>query len=144
VAVVLLAVVPLAIVAFAADPPELPEFHNVGAPAGLDDSFPNGGTDSKKYIIETTGSGAAFIDYNNDGRLDIFLLSGAGGSNRLYRNEGNGHFTDVTKETGLASDGWSQGVCAGISITMVSPTCWSRPGAVWRSIVTSAANGSKM
>ncbi|PYT21546.1 MAG: RNA-binding protein, partial [Acidobacteria bacterium] len=111
-AAALVAIVLLA-VAFALDAPELPEFRNVAAQAGLVDWFPNGGTDSKKYIIETTGSGAAFIDYNNDGRLDIFLLSGPGGSNRLYRNEGNGHFTDVTEETGLASDGWSQGVCAG-------------------------------
>jgi len=107
------AAVLLATVVFAADSPELPEFRNVAAQAGLVDSFPNGGTDSKKYIIETTGSGVAFIDYNNDGLLDIFVLSGPGGTNRLYRNEGSGRFTDVTREAGLTSDGWSQGVCAG-------------------------------
>lgn len=103
----------LAVAAFAADSPELPDFRNVAAEAGLTRSFPNGGTGSKKYIVETTGSGAAFIDYNNDGLLDIFVLSGPGGTNRLYRNDGNGRFTDVTRETGLTSDGWSQGVCAG-------------------------------
>jgi enediyne biosynthesis protein E4 len=107
------AVVFLMVSALAADSPELPDFQNIAAQAGLVQSFPNGGTESKKYIVETTGSGAAFIDYNNDGLLDIFLLSGPGGTNRLYRNEGNGHFTDVTMETGLESDGWSQGVCAG-------------------------------
>ena len=103
----------LAVTAFAADAPELPDFRNVAAEAGLTRSFPNGGTSSKKYIVETTGSGAAFIDYNNDGLLDIFVLSGPGGTNRLYRNEGSGRFTDVTREAGLTSDGWSQGVCAG-------------------------------
>jgi hypothetical protein len=103
----------LAVAALAADAPEFPDFRNIAAQAGLTQSFPNGGSDSKKYILETTGSGAAFIDYNNDGLPDIFLLSGPGGTNRLYRNEGNGRFTDVTKETGLSSDGWSQGVCAG-------------------------------
>jgi len=96
-----------------ANAPEMPDFRNVAAQAGLVDSFPNGGSESKKYIVETTGSGAAFLDYNNDGLLDIFVLSGPGGTNRLYRNDGNGHFTDVTEETGLKSDGWSQGVCAG-------------------------------
>jgi hypothetical protein len=103
----------LAAFSTAANAPQLPDFHNIAAEAGLVHTFPNGGTQSKKYIIETTGSGAAFIDYNNDGLLDIFVLSGRGGTNRLYRNDGNGHFTDVTTETGLTSDGWSQGVCAG-------------------------------
>jgi hypothetical protein len=107
------AVVLLIVSALAADSPDLPDFRNIARQAGLDQSFPNGGIESKKYIVETTGSGAAFLDYNNDGLLDIFLLSGPGGTNRLYRNDGNGHFTDVTKETGLESDGWSQGVCAG-------------------------------
>ena len=103
----------LAALSVAANAPQLPDFRNIAAQAGLVHTFPNGGSESKKYIIETTGSGAAFIDYNNDGLLDIFVLSGKGGTNRLYRNDGNGHFTDVTAETGLTSDGWSQGVCAG-------------------------------
>src|SRR5579864_333405 len=103
----------VAAISVSAHTPELPDFRNVAAQAGLIHTFSNGGIDSKKYILETTGSGAAFIDYNNDGLLDIFLLSGAGGTNRLYRNDGNGHFTEVTDETGLKSDGWSQGVCAG-------------------------------
>jgi hypothetical protein len=106
-------IVLLAAASLAVNAPGLPGFRNVAAHAGLVHSFPNGGTDSKKYILETTGSGVAFIDYNNDGLLDIFVLSGPGGTNRLYRNEGGGRFTDVTKETGLTSDGWSQGVCAG-------------------------------
>ena len=52
------------------------DFHNVARQAGLTDSFPNGGAESKQYIIETTGSGAAFLDYDNDGLLDVFLVSG--------------------------------------------------------------------
>jgi len=88
-------------------------FQNVAHEAGLTDSIPNGGVQSKRYIIETTGSGAAFLDYDNDGLLDIFLVSGPGGTNRLYHNLGNGKFADVTKEMGLEHTGWGQGVCTG-------------------------------
>jgi enediyne biosynthesis protein E4 len=95
--------------------PVLPplEFHNIAAQAGLTRSFPNGGVDSKKYIVETTGSGIAFIDYDNDGFPDLFVLSGPGGSNRLYHNDQKGHFVDVTQEMGLMHSGWAQGVCVG-------------------------------
>jgi hypothetical protein len=89
------------------------DFHNVAREAGLTDSFPNGGSQSKQYVIETTGSGAAFLDYDNDGLLDVFLVSGPSGTNRLYHNLGNGKFGDVTKQMGLEHTGWGQGVCAG-------------------------------
>jgi hypothetical protein len=89
------------------------QFHNVAASAGLTSTFPNGGVESKRFIIETTGSGAAFLDYDNDGLLDIFIVSGKGGLSRLYHNEGKGRFTDVTVAMGLgAASGWGQGVCA--------------------------------
>ena len=90
-----------------------PDFRDIGKQAGLTASFPNGGDQNKQYIIETTGSGVAFIDYDNDGYLDIFVLSGDGGTNRMYHNDHNGHFTDVTAELGLTSSGWAEGVCAG-------------------------------
>ena len=90
-----------------------PDFGDIGKAAGLTASFPNGGEKSKDYIIETTGSGVAFIDYDNDGYLDIFVLSGNGGTNRMYHNDRNGHFTDLTRELGLTSSGWAEGVCAG-------------------------------
>jgi enediyne biosynthesis protein E4 len=90
-----------------------PDFRNIAKQAGMTDIFPNGGTVSKQYIIETTGSGIAWIDYNNDGWLDLFVLSGEGGTNRMYRNEGGKRFLDVTDEVGLHSSGWAQGVCAG-------------------------------
>jgi len=89
------------------------EFRNVAREAGLTNVFPNGGDSSKKYIIETTGSGVAFIDYDNDGFLDVFIISGPGGTNRMYHNDGHGHFTDVTRQVGLERTGWGQAVCAG-------------------------------
>jgi len=88
-------------------------FENVAAQAGLTHSFPNGGDTSKEFIIETTGSGVAFIDYDNDGLLDIFVASGPGSTSRLYHNEGGGRFKDVTEPMGLKQSGWAQGVCAG-------------------------------
>jgi hypothetical protein len=90
-----------------------PEFRDIAKEAGLTRSFPNGGDKTKEFIIETTGSGVAFIDYDNDGFPDIFIVSGEGGSNRMYHNDGHGHFTDVTKALGLESSGWGEGVCAG-------------------------------
>jgi enediyne biosynthesis protein E4 len=89
------------------------DFRNIAQQAGLTEAFPNGGAESKQYIVETTGSGIAFIDYDNDGLLDLFVLSGEGGTNRMYHNEGGGKFRDVTDELGLRSSGWAQGVCAG-------------------------------
>jgi len=89
------------------------EFRNVAASAGLTRAFPNGGDRTKQFIVETTGSGAAWIDYDNDGLLDALLVSGAGGLTRLYHNEGKGRFRDVTEEVGLAvASGWGQGACA--------------------------------
>jgi len=102
----------LAVALCAAAPPG-PDFRDIGMEAGLTASFPNGGERTKEYIIETTGSGVAFLDYDNDGYPDIFVLSGNGGTNRMYHNDRHGHFSDVTAALGLTSSGWSEGVCAG-------------------------------
>ena len=102
-----------AALALLAAAPPVPDFRDIAKEAGLTASFPNGGETSKQYIIETTGSGVAFIDYDNDGYLDIFVLSGDGGTNRMYHNDHNGRFTDVTASLGLTSSGWAEGVCAG-------------------------------
>ncbi|HWT02819.1 MAG TPA: CRTAC1 family protein [Pyrinomonadaceae bacterium] len=97
-------------------------FVNVAAKAGITTKTVYGDEHKNRYLLETTGSGAAFIDYDNDGWEDIFLVNGtrldgvAGGAaptNRLYRNNGNSTFTDVTIRAGLVRSGWGQGVCAG-------------------------------
>lgn len=98
------------------------QFTNVAASAGLTAPLISGDDESKKYIIEANGTGVAFLDYDRDGRQDIFLvnssrLEGFGNSppptNHLYRNEGNGKFQDVTARTGLGLAGWGNGVCVG-------------------------------
>ena len=97
-----------------AQSPEVkPVFKNVAREAGLTASIPNGGGRSKQFIIETTGSGVGFIDYDNDGLADIFIASGAGSPSRMYHNEGGGKFRDVSQSLGFTRDGWAQGVCAG-------------------------------
>jgi enediyne biosynthesis protein E4 len=95
-------------------------FVDVAAAAGLRDPVIYGGVESNKYILESTGCGCAFIDYDNDGWMDIFLLSGTrlggdppGATNRLYKNNRDGTFTDVTEKAGLKAVGWASGVCVG-------------------------------
>ncbi len=89
------------------------DFRNVAHDAGLTQAIPNGGSASKQFIIETTGSGVAFIDYDNDGLPDIFVVSGPESPSRMYHNDGAGKFHDVTEALGLTHKGWGQGVCAG-------------------------------
>ena len=88
------------------------QFTDAAAEAGIDLRFTYGGEDSKSYIIEANGSGAAFLDYDGDGRLDIFLAngsklegfsSGPAPTNRLYRNLGGGRFADVSAAAGIAA-----------------------------------------
>jgi hypothetical protein len=95
-------------------------FVDVAAAAGLHTPTIYGGIETKKYILESTGCGCAFIDYDNDGWMDIFLLCGTrlegaptGATNRLYKNNRDGTFTDVTEKAGLHAIGWSSGVCIG-------------------------------
>ncbi|MGA3203238.1 MAG: VCBS repeat-containing protein, partial [Bryobacteraceae bacterium] len=90
-----------------------PQFRDEGAARGFTHAIPNGGMKSKSYIIETTGSGVGFLDYDNDGLLDAFVASGDGAPSRLYHNEGGGRFRDVSAEMGITRTGWAQGVCAG-------------------------------
>src|SRR5579859_1894011 len=105
------------------------KFTDVTAALGLD--FRNlASHTSKKYLIETMGSGAALFDYDNDGRLDLFLVNGAPLSdptpkgtipqktgpqywNRLYRQKRDGTFEDVTEEAGLQGWGYGMGVAVG-------------------------------
>ncbi len=103
-----------------------PQFTDIANQAGL--TFPSvyGGIENKKYIIETNGCGVAFYDYDNDGWPDILVLSGTRldvrsekfpkdgePTNRLYRNNRDGTFTDVTVKAGLVRTGWASGLCIG-------------------------------
>ena len=107
----------------AASPPGLP-FNgwlvDVAEKAGLTAPVIYGGVDNNAYILEAIGCGVAFIDYDNDGWLDIFVLSGCawagtppGTTNRLYKNNRDGTFTDVTEKAGLLHTGWTSGVTVG-------------------------------
>jgi hypothetical protein len=98
-------------------------FVDVVKGAGLACKTIYGGEHKNKYLLETTGCGLAFYDYDNDGWLDIFLVNGtrlegfaAGQEPRchLFKNNRDGTFTDVTKGTGLEHrTGWGQACCVG-------------------------------
>jgi hypothetical protein len=82
----------------------------------------NNGTTDDKPIIDSTLGGVALLDYDNDGYLDIFFTNGASipglnksdrtFSNRLYHNNHDGTFTDVTERAGVAGQGYSMGAAA--------------------------------
>ncbi len=111
----------------AVNPPEAPPdlgltFLDVAREAGLNAKTIFGGEHKNKYLLETTGCGVAFYDYDNDGWLDIFLVNGSrlegfpAGQEptcHLFKNNRDGTFTDVTLKAGLARSGWGQGVCIG-------------------------------
>jgi enediyne biosynthesis protein E4 len=97
-------------------------FTDVAAKAGLTARNYFGGETQKKYILETTGCGVAFFDYDNDGWLDIFIVNGSrlegfpegkAPTNHLYHNNRDGTFSDITEKAGLVRHGWGQGVCVG-------------------------------
>jgi enediyne biosynthesis protein E4 len=97
-------------------------FLDVARESGLNVNTIFGGEHKNKYLLETTGCGVAFYDYDNDGWLDIFLVNGSrlegfpagqAPSNHLFKNNRDGTFTDVTAKAGLAHSGWGQGVCIG-------------------------------
>ncbi|HKG20567.1 MAG TPA: VCBS repeat-containing protein, partial [Blastocatellia bacterium] len=97
-------------------------FNNVAAKAGIATRTIFGDERKNRYLLETTGCGAAFIDYDNDGWQDLLLINGTrlGGpsqaqppTNRLYHNNADGSFTDVTQKAGMARTGWGQSCCVG-------------------------------
>lgn len=95
-------------------------FLDVAAQAGLHAPLIYGDPNHKTYILETVGCGCALFDYDNDGWLDIFLLSGSrlegapeGAINRLYHNNRDGTFTEVTEKAGLGRTGWASAVAVG-------------------------------
>ena len=101
---------------------QVADFQDVADKAGLKFEIVSGDKETKKYIIETTGTGVAIFDYDNDGWPDIFIVNGttldaksesASPTSHLFHNNHDGTFTDVTEKAGLRSSGWGQGVCAG-------------------------------
>ena len=104
------------------DSAQIANFTDIAGKSGLTIENVFGGKETKKYIIETTGTGVAIFDYDNDGWPDIFIVNGTtlegsppgkGPTSHLYRNNHDGTFKDVTVEAGLIATGWGQGVCVG-------------------------------
>jgi enediyne biosynthesis protein E4 len=100
-----------------------PYFLDVAPGAGLTTVLQGGG-ERKDHLLESVGTGAAFIDFDEDGRLDVFLVNAWAldeepsrvrlkGRNALYRNRGDGSFEDVTERARVADQSWGCGVCAG-------------------------------
>src|SRR5712664_437293 len=100
----------------------LVHFTDMAQKVGLTNPVIFGGETTKRYIIETTGTGVAIFDYDNDGWPDIFVVNGTklealpsskAPTSHLYHNNHDGTFTDVTEKAGLTQTGWGQGVCVG-------------------------------
>jgi hypothetical protein len=98
------------------------QFVDVAKEAGLNVETIFGGEHRNKYLLETTGCGAAFFDYDHDDWLDIFLVNGwrlegfPKGHEpvcHLFKNNRDGTFTDVTVKAGVARSGWGQACCVG-------------------------------
>ena len=97
-------------------------FRDVAVAAGITFRHQNAAS-SEKYLIETMGAGCGWIDYNQDGLLDLYLVNGAATGvyhapqplrSALYRNNGDGTFTDVTAGTGVGAEGlFGMGVAVG-------------------------------
>ncbi len=101
---------------------ELPSlrYEDVAAAAGLTGPNVSGSERRKTFILESTGTGVAILDYDNDGLQDIFLVNSDRFGSRsprathyLYRNLGNLRFRDMTQKADIGHTGWGQGVCAG-------------------------------
>src|SRR5208283_2334187 len=97
-------------------------FRDVAGSAGINFRHDNASS-PEKYLIETMGSGCAWIDYDQDGLLDLYLVNGAATKiyapkhalrSALYHNNGDGTFTDVTMKAGVPAEGlWGMGVAVG-------------------------------
>ena len=130
----------LAQVAKSAAAPASPTFVDVTATSGIRFKHEASVT-SQKYLPESMGAGVAMFDYNNDGLLDLFFVNGAkildpmpNGKapdktdprfwNRLYRNNGDGTFTDVTESAGVRGHSYGMGVATGDYDNDGTWTCW--------------------
>src|SRR5258707_6057776 len=111
----------LLLLALFAQAPEAVRYVDVALQAGIKDIFYCGSEKTKNYIVETLGSGAAFIDYDNDGYPDLFVVNGSRlegfpqgqePTNHLYRNQANGSIKDVTHQASHLRSGLRHGLCA--------------------------------
>jgi enediyne biosynthesis protein E4 len=106
-------------------PPDTNYFQEIGKQIGLD-FIHSIGDDELTNIIESVGGGAAFLDYDQDGFIDIYVCSGTWNAelntgekpeklpgNHLYRNKGNGTFEDVTEKTDVGGPWYTMGVTVG-------------------------------
>ena len=100
--------------------PPAANFEDIARDAGLLGPAETDRLHEMTYLTETTGTGVALVDFDNDGLLDVFLVGSReskieqdGESHVLYRNLGNLRFEPVDREVGLGSTGWGQGICAG-------------------------------
>ncbi len=103
-----------------AELPPVPIFTEVASQSGIDFQHINGST-GRFYYPEAYGSGVVFLDYDNDGDQDLYLVNSAAlpgfiesfePTNALYRNNGDGTFADVTTQAGVGDRGYGLGVCA--------------------------------
>src|SRR5215467_998252 len=100
---------------------EIPvRFTDIASASGITFKHENGAS-PQKYMPETMSGGSIILDYNNDGWPDIFLVNGgsftdkqkaAGARHRLYRNNKDGTFTDVTAKSGIGVSGFGMGACS--------------------------------
>ena len=106
------------------DLPPFSHFVDVAQAAGLTRPITYGDQSKATYIIEVMGGGCAFFDYDNDGWMDVLVVGGIvgdyregampeGSGTRLYHNNRDGTFKDITAESGLTGIGWATGVCVG-------------------------------
>ena len=109
---------------FAQENPFAVSFTNIAKQAGINFKIIYGDEKKNRYLLETTGTGVAFIDYDNDGWQDLFFVNGTRlddtlpkneplPTNRLFRNKGDGTFEDVTQKAGLTRTNWGQAVIIG-------------------------------
>src|SRR5262249_20260759 len=124
-------------------------FVEVTKAAGIDFRHFDGRTDMQ-YIMDQTGSGLGWLDYDQDGLMDLFLVQGApflppppGAARpapacKLYKTLGGGRFRDVTAEVGLAHVGCGQGVAVGDIDNDGYPdlfvTCYGKPNVLYRNV----------
>jgi enediyne biosynthesis protein E4 len=135
----------------ASRPAELPagidiRFADVTAAAGIDFRHYDGRTDME-YIMDETGAGVGWLDYDQDGLMDLFLVQGASftppyaqprPASKLYRNLGGGRFKDVTADVGLGHVGCGQGVAVGDIDNDGYPdlflTCYGKPNVLYHNV----------